>query len=1223
VSDSIDPIGPPGHRSATCDDLPRQVLDSLHEGFQVISPDYRYLYVNDAAAAHGRTTREQLLGRTMVEAYPGIESSEMFSLLRRCMEKREAVRMENQFTFGDGSTNWFEFRFERVPEGVVVLSLDIEARKQAEARVSHLNAVLRGIRDVNQLITRERDPQALIQKACDLLARSRGFFACCVVLHDGQRITASAEAGDEGKLRALRRTLARGELPVCMEHTLHQGGIVVRQVPRVACEGCPINQDYLGPRDVVAIRLECQGKTFGVLLASMPSGLASDPEERDLLREVAGDLAFALRSIELRTRRNRAEEKLAREHERYGELVANLEDVVFSSDTEGRIVFMSPAVERVYGFAPAEVVGRHFSEFALPEDVPALVANFERTLAGSVEPHEFRGFDKSGCLRHLRVTSRVRMRAGRPDGVDGVIMDFTRLVEANEALRQSELRYRSLFENTSVGIAHCRMLYGAHLAEDFVFLDVNPAFESLTGLRDVAGKLVTEVIPGVRQSDPRLFEILGKAARSQLPERFEIYLAALRQWLDISVYGVQPDHFVMIADVVTKRKQTEANLVTFSQRLERLTQVVQDLSQARTLETVVDVVRQAARALVGSDGATFIVRDGDQCHYLDEDAIGPLWKGKRFPMSACISGWAMTHREPVVIQDIYEDERIPQDAYRSTFVRSLVLVPIRRLKPIGVIGSYWASKHCATPDEVRILQALGDSTSFAMENVRILHELEEEKARTRAIYEHLPKPTIVWQREDAGFTLADFNEAAKAMTSRAMVDLAGRQANEFRPPLPQLAEDLERCYQQRGAARREVECSMPGSTAPRRLILTYGFIPTDMVVLHIEDVTEQRHADEHLKLVQRLEAVGRLAGGVAHDFNNLLSVIISCAGFALETLRESDPAREEVLQIQSAAQRAVSLTSQLLAFGRRQILQPEVLNLNTVFAGIEGMLRRLLHEDVHLRLELAHDLGNVVADRGQIEQVVVNLAVNAGDAMPQGGALTIITTNVELDESYASQHIAVQPGPYVMLSVSDTGCGMDARDRERIFEPFYTTKEMGRGTGLGLSTVYGIVKQSGGSIWVYSEPGQGSTFKVYLPRVDAPESEVRRRPDTVLATGTETLLVVEDDEPLRSVAVRILQSAGYRVLSASTGAEALQLCGQSTSGVDLFVTDVVMPEMSGGELAERLHELNPRVKVLFMSGYSTNGLAHHGILETGRPVIIKPFSAVELTHKVREALDSE
>jgi PAS domain S-box-containing protein len=400
----------------------------------------------------------------------------------------------------------------------------------------------------------------------------------------------------------------------------------------------------------------------------------------------------------------------------------------------------------------------------------------------------------------------------------------------------------------------------------------------------------------------------------------------------------------------------------------------------------------------------------------------------------------------------------------------------------------------------------------------------------------------------------------------------------------------------------------------------------------IRDITDRKQAEaerekleEQFRASQKLEAIGSLAGGIAHDFNNLLSVILCCTEFAMVRVRDDDQARDELLEVKKAGERAVALTRQILAFSRKQVLRPVVLNLNQITAGVEKMLRRILGEDVDYRQVLAPDLGMVWADPGQIEQVLMNLVVNARDAMPEGGKLTIETSNVELDAEYAARHVAVKPGPYVRFAITDTGCGMDERTQARIFEPFFTTKERGKGTGLGLSTVYGIVKQSGGNIWVYSEPGQGTAFKIYLPRdlsasVTVTSSRLAAVPTP--STGTETILVVEDEEAVRDIARRILREAGYTLLTAASPENALLTCKTQQGKIHLLVTDVVMPQMSGRLLAERLALERPGIKVLYMSGYTDDAIVHHGTLAPGTNFIGKPFSAADLTRKVREVLDS-
>jgi two-component system cell cycle sensor histidine kinase/response regulator CckA len=395
------------------------------------------------------------------------------------------------------------------------------------------------------------------------------------------------------------------------------------------------------------------------------------------------------------------------------------------------------------------------------------------------------------------------------------------------------------------------------------------------------------------------------------------------------------------------------------------------------------------------------------------------------------------------------------------------------------------------------------------------------------------------------------------------------------------------------------------------------------IVGTIQDVSERVQLEEQLRQSQKMEAIGSLAGGVAHDFNNLLSVILNHAEFAMDGVPKDGPVMDDLLEVTKASGRAAALTRQLLAFSRKQVLQPVSLNLNEIAVGVEKLLRRILGEDIDIVQVLRSDLGMVRADPGQIEQVLLNLAVNARDAMPNGGKLTIETSNFELDSEYAAHHMSVLPGSYVQLAVTDTGFGMDDKTKQRIFEPFFTTKEKGRGTGLGLSTVYGIIKQSGGSIWVYSELGHGTTFKIYLPRELTVTESIAPRPSrfSPLTAGTETILVVEDEEALLRVAERILGAAGYRVLLAANGDQALQMSANHAGPIDLLLTDVVMPRMNGRVLAEKLVQVRPDMKVIFMSGYTDNAIVHHGVLDAGTHFINKPIGAAELTRRIREVLD--
>jgi PAS domain S-box-containing protein len=406
--------------------------------------------------------------------------------------------------------------------------------------------------------------------------------------------------------------------------------------------------------------------------------------------------------------------------------------------------------------------------------------------------------------------------------------------------------------------------------------------------------------------------------------------------------------------------------------------------------------------------------------------------------------------------------------------------------------------------------------------------------------------------------------------------------------------------------------------------VSLSYVETDdgtFAIAFVNDISQRKELEAQLLQAQKMDAVGRLAGGVAHDFNNMLTVIQGYNRMILDELSPVDPMRECAEEIHRAAERAGALTNQLLAFSRRQIIQPRVMNVNTVVVQTEKMLRRLIGEDVQLEMQLASDIGNIKADPSHIEQAIVNLVVNARDAMPLGGRITVETGNVTLDENYSRSHVGVQPGAFVMVAVSDTGQGMDAETKSRIFEPFFTTKGRGKGTGLGLATVYGTVKQVGGDIWVYSEPGQGTTLKLYFPRVaeavkDGGNDEgtpLRGKPD-------ETILVVEDEKAVRDLTVRILQKLGYTVLVAAGGEEAIEIARAYAGTISLLLTDVVMPNMSGRQVADQLLGLRPGLRILYLSGYTDTTVVHHGVLENGLDFLPKPFAREVLAKKIREIL---
>jgi two-component system, cell cycle sensor histidine kinase and response regulator CckA len=543
----------------------------------------------------------------------------------------------------------------------------------------------------------------------------------------------------------------------------------------------------------------------------------------------------------------------------------------------------------------------------------------------------------------------------------------------------------------------------------------------------------------------------------------------------------------------------------------------------------------------------------------------------------------------------------------------------------GVARTYLSTKGPYRDPNGQIVGLLGICRDIT-DRKRAEEEFRQSQQKLRIHFEHTPLAVIEWNTQ---LRITEWSPSAERVFGYSRAEAIGRDGSFLVPSA--LWEHVDKLgkqiLQQSGGTRsandnitkdgRTISCEWYNTPLVDESGNLLG------VASLVQDVTERVALEEKLRQSQRMEAIGRVAGGVAHDFNNLLTVIMGYSQILTDKLPEASPLADATAQIRSSANRAAAITRQLLAFSRKQVLLPRVIDLNSIMLSLDTMLRRLIGEDIDVLTVPGRDLGTVKADPGQIEQVIMNLALNARDAMPNGGKLTLETENTELDDHYAREHPSLQPGRYVMLAVSDTGIGMSPETQAHIFEPFFTTKEVGKGTGLGLATVYGIVKQSAGYIWVYSELNRGTTFKIYLPRVDEPAEGVgaEKQPSNV-QRGTETILLVEDDTQLRQLASAVLGHCGYRVLAGANSDEGLALCRENQRDIQLLVTDVVMPGMNGRQLAEAVTKISPRVKVLYMSGYTSNAIVHYGVLDPGLWFLPKPFSLSALLAKVREILDA-
>lgn len=820
---------------------------------------------------------------------------------------------------------------------------------------------------------------------------------------------------------------------------------------------------------------------------------------------------------------------------------------------------------------------------------------------------------------------------------------------AEDALKKSEEEYRDIFDNATMGIYRS--------LPDGSLVTANRALAQILGYASTAELLHRNLVTDIYFDPNERAQLIKAGLPSCSAEGLEVLWKKKDGgpiWIQLNAIAMldedgEPQYFDGFIHDITERKKAEQALKESEERYQRLVELSPDAILVHT-DGLISYINSSGVRLIGAPSAETLI--GKSVYgFIEEKQIqsfkervarlqngeslppvevkGRKWDGTTVECEV-MSVPFRTEEQPavqVVVRDITERKQIAlaiDDANRRALADYERLV-----KRITALGQSLGNAR----DVTSVLRAVRDFTTVSVPcDGMVISLYDEAKSLRRPVYCWVDNQEL--KTEDMTFPVGDGLTGRAIKSGEIVIENHYQQSLRAKPitPLGDLTEGrvpLSALSAPMVIMGRTVGCieiqsySLDAYSPDHRTAMSMAASLAANAVENVMLIEREREQADQLRQSQKMEAVGQLAGGVAHDFNNLLTAISGYSDLGMRRVAEGDPLRRNLEEIKKASLRATSLTRQLLAFSRKQMLQAKVIDLNAIVGDMDRMLRRLIGEDIDLITLLEPSSCRVKADPGQVEQVVLNLAVNARDAMPRGGKLTIETGHVYLDETYARAHVAVQSGHYIMLAVSDTGSGMDVETQKRVFEPFFTTKEVGKGTGLGLSTVYGIVKQSGGNIWVYSEQGKGSTFKVYLPIV---EENIEAEPASNAVEsfgGAETILLVEDEEMVRNLTREILEMNGYRVLTARDGEEACRVCESFTEEIHLMVTDVVMPQMSGRELSERVVKQRPDMAVLFMSGYTDDAIVRHGVLDDDMPFLQKPFTPDAFARKVRELLEQE
>ena len=885
----------------------------------------------------------------------------------------------------------------------------------------------------------------------------------------------------------------------------------------------------------------------------------------------------------------------------------------------------------ILGYAREELLTFTFQDITHPDDLELSVACSQQLLAGEVNTCTMnkRYFRSDGTLIWVDLTiSLIRRASGEPDYFVAVTDDITDLKNAEIAVQKSEARYRSLFERAKDAIFLNR--------QDDRIVDANPSACRLLGYSraelitmtvadlqapEVRGRVDTIIRQELKQND-NYFEMIDMDSQGR------------RIAVEISTSQLSDDDDSLVLSIVrdvTERKRAEEAMQRYADRLKILNQIDKAILAAQSAKDIAQVTLMNLQPLVGYQRASISLYDleANEGVILVEQTGDTQSEGRRFSLEPFRTVFpALIEEEIQVITDIMLHSVLPPiiQQLEAMGLPSYLSAPlVSDGKLIGALSLFSSVPQAFTVEHQQIVREIADQIAVAIQNAQLAD-------RFRQVITSISDYLYMTEIDDQEHYRNRYVSPQVELLTGYPPEMFLSDWNHWLTTVIHTEDrDLTRWQWQRLRAGETSEMQYRVVRADGKVIWVRDNIRVEdadgvkVVYGIVSDLTEHRQLEAQLHQAQKMEAIGRLAGGIAHDFNNVLTVITGLGEIILsEHHSDTDPLFKDIRQIIAAGQRAAALTRQLLAFSRKQVLQLEVVNLNSSIENLKKMLHRVIGEDIDLITNLDSELGLVKIDPVQIDQIIVNLAINARDAMPQGGRLTVETANIEIDEAYAAQHVGVITGCYVKLIVSDSGHGMDEQTKARIFEPFFSTKERGKGTGLGLSTVHGIVNQSGGHIWVYSEVGQGTSFKIYLPRINEPPQPASLSPISAQPKrGTETILLVEDDPLLQDLVLRILSDDGYTVLAARRGHEAIEQARQTSDIIHLLITDVILPGgMNGREVAEELMKLRPSLKILYISGYTDNVIAHHGVLDLDKEFLEKPFTPTTLRRKVREVLDT-